>query len=155
MDVKVLSTKPVLEIDGVKYHLHPNGGGLVAETAEVAETAFVSPAALVQGQAKILDQARIDGASVIRDNAKVYEHAQLIGGPQVSGQAEIFGHSRVLGWTHIRDKARIFGQAVVWHGLLTGQVQVCGSAIIVGGFHLDGDLIVDETHPASTHPISG
>lgn len=38
MEIEVI-TAGVLKIDGVMYHQHPNGGGLVAETAKVAETA--------------------------------------------------------------------------------------------------------------------
>ncbi len=41
MGGKVLFEGDVIEIDGVKYRHHPNGGGLVAETAYAAPTAHI------------------------------------------------------------------------------------------------------------------
>jgi hypothetical protein len=55
----------VHRIDGVVYHRHPNGGGLVAETASVAPTAFVGYDARVGGDARVCGNARVgDGALV-------------------------------------------------------------------------------------------
>jgi len=57
MEIKVLYDKPVVEIEGVKYRYHKDGGGMVAETAEVAETAYIGPFAKICGNTKILDNA--------------------------------------------------------------------------------------------------
>ena len=43
----------VKTIEGHLCHQHPHGGGWIAETATVADTAFVGPAACVLGQAQV------------------------------------------------------------------------------------------------------
>jgi len=52
-------------IDGVVYHPHPNGGGLVAETATVAESALVGVFAQVYGNARVLGEARVYGEAQV------------------------------------------------------------------------------------------
>jgi len=57
---------------------HANGGGWVADTAEVAATAYVGPHAMVLDTAKVLDNAVIDdyviayGDVVFKDNARAF-----------------------------------------------------------------------------------
>ena len=57
---------------------HANGGGWVADTAEVAATAYVGPHAMVLDTAKVLDNAVIEdyvivyGDAVFKDNARGY-----------------------------------------------------------------------------------
>jgi len=57
---------------------HPNGGGWVADSAEVAETAYVGPHAMVLDKAKVLDNAVIEdyviayGDVVFKDNARAF-----------------------------------------------------------------------------------
>ena len=63
MDIKVFSTEAIVEIDGVKYHHHPNGGGMVAETAQVADSVFVGPFAKICGHCKLSSmEQRASGA---------------------------------------------------------------------------------------------
>ena len=85
MDIKVLSTAPVVEIDGVKYHHHPNGGGMVSEHAQVADTVYIGPFAKICGHCKLSGEAFVFG------NAWIFDKAE------VSGRAEIFGNARVFG----------------------------------------------------------
>ena len=55
----------------VPAHRHPNGGGWVADTATVEETAFVGPdarvsgSALVEGGVQLLGDTRISGVSCV------------------------------------------------------------------------------------------
>ena len=57
---------------------HSNGGGWVAESAEVAATAYVGPHAMVLDTAKVLDNAVIEdyvivyGDAVFKDNARAF-----------------------------------------------------------------------------------
>ncbi len=43
------------------YHRHPNGGGLVADTAAVADTAWIGLSARVSGYAQVYGNARVSG----------------------------------------------------------------------------------------------
>ena len=58
----------------VPAHRHPNGGGWVADTATVEETAFVGPdarvygSALVEGGVQLLSDTRISGVSCVAYN---------------------------------------------------------------------------------------
>lgn len=58
----------------VPAHQHPNGGGWVADTARVEETAFVGPnaqvygSALVEGGVQLLSDTRISGLSCVTYN---------------------------------------------------------------------------------------
>ena len=62
-----------------EQHQHKNGGGWVANTAKVEETAYIGPDALVFGDAKVYGDAR------------VYGDAQVYGNAQVSGDAQVYG----------------------------------------------------------------
>lgn len=50
-------------IDEVVYKRHPNGGGLVAETATVEKSVFVGVNARVSGDAQVCGNARVSGDS--------------------------------------------------------------------------------------------
>lgn len=58
----------------VPAHRHPNGGGWVADTARVEETAYVGPraqvygSALVEGGVQLLSDTRISGVSCVTYN---------------------------------------------------------------------------------------
>lgn len=69
--LKIVSETPVV-INGVKYYPHPNGGGLVAETANVNDSAFVALEARVTGNASVYGDARIIGFSVIAGSAVIW-----------------------------------------------------------------------------------
>lgn len=47
----------------VPAHIHPNGGGWVADTAKVPDTAYVGPEAQVYGRAILTDDAHVAGKS--------------------------------------------------------------------------------------------
>ena len=73
------------EIYGQPAKKHNNGGGLVALTASVAESAYVGPNARVYG------------------NAEVYRNARVYGNAEVSGKALVYGDARVYGGAMISD----------------------------------------------------
>ncbi|MBT7068278.1 MAG: hypothetical protein HN919_18420 [Verrucomicrobia bacterium] len=73
---------------------HANGGGLVADTATVAATAYVGPNAVVLGKAQVLDNARIEGFAIVQDNAIVKENAKLYGNAIAKGKTVVGGNAR-------------------------------------------------------------
>jgi len=68
---------------------HPNGGGWVEATAEVAPTAYVAPGAMVLGFAKVLDNAGVEEYAIVKDKA------HLSGNARVGGQAVVGGTTRL------------------------------------------------------------
>ena len=55
----------------VAAHRHANGGGLVADSARVADTAFVGSEARVYGEARVCDKAWVYGEARVCDKAWV------------------------------------------------------------------------------------
>jgi len=53
----------------VPAHQHSNGGGWVADTADVADTAYVGP------DAQVFDDALVYGNAKVIDDAQVYGNA--------------------------------------------------------------------------------
>ena len=100
----------------VPAHEHPNGSGMVANTAMVDATAYVASNAWVYGKANVLGNAQVLG------KAKVYGNAE------VSGKAWVCGK--------VYDNARVYGDALVY-----GDAKVSGNAIVGGDIIID----VDET----------
>jgi len=83
--------------DGIKGRRHPNGGGWVGASAEVAPTAYVAPDAMVLYGAKVLDHAAIEDYAVVKGPGTVVSgHAKLVGQAYVAGNAKIGGYTRVV-----------------------------------------------------------
>jgi len=84
-------------LDGIKGRRHPNGGGWVAASAEVAPTAYVARDAMVLDGARVLDHAAIEDFAVVRGpKAVVSGHAKVGGQAYVAGNVRIGGYTRVL-----------------------------------------------------------
>jgi len=69
-----------------KWHLknmkgkrHPNGGGWVADTATVDESAYVGPNAMVLDEARVLDDAVIEDYVIVYGNAAFKDNARAYG----------------------------------------------------------------------------
>ena len=82
--------------DGLKGRRHPNGGGWVSASAQVAPSAYVAPDAMVLYGAKVLDQAAIEDYAVVRGPRTVVSgHAKISGQAYVAGNVKIGGYTRV------------------------------------------------------------
>lgn len=73
------------------WHRHPNGGGLVQNTAHVDPTAYIGPDAQVFGNAQVFGTAQVYGTARVFGNARVY------------GTAWVFGNARVSDSRHVLD----------------------------------------------------
>lgn len=80
-----------IEIDGVKYKHHINGGGLVAETAIVEATVFVDLSSIVYGQAKVEGSVKIRFGSEVGENAHIYGDVEITES-MVRGRVKIHGN---------------------------------------------------------------
>ncbi|MDP6522579.1 MAG: DUF6055 domain-containing protein [Kiritimatiellia bacterium] len=76
---------------------HANGGGWVADTAEVADTAYVGPGAMVMGKAQVRDHAIIEDLAFVGGGAVISEHARVSGRAAIEGSAKVKGYTRT--WT--------------------------------------------------------
>jgi hypothetical protein len=131
------------------FHRHPNGGGLVEDTAYVAETAYVGPTAMVRDRAQVLDNAHIGGVSRISGNAivggdaRVDERAQIHSNACLKGFAHVSGDAQVYGKARVYGNVRIYGNAVLRgesHGY--GNAQILGNAEIYGDSYVYGNANV-------------
>lgn len=144
MELKVLTTEPVIEIDGVKFHHHPNGGGLVAETAEVAETVFVDYTAIVRDKARIFENALIKNRAIVCGNAQVFGNAKVADEATVDGNAQIFGDALLFRKTYVSDRAKIHGGAKLFDVVAMDNTEIAGNVQISNG-KISGDLkIIDK-----------
>jgi len=82
----------------VPAHKHPNGGGWVADTAKVDETAYVGRDARVYGDARVYDNAMIGGYARVYGDAQVYDNAMI------GGYAMVYGNATVGGDTYRADE---------------------------------------------------
>jgi acyl-[acyl carrier protein]--UDP-N-acetylglucosamine O-acyltransferase len=111
--------RPIVGMDGIAYFPHPNGGGLVAETARVACTVFVAPTATVRGRAMVSGWARLLDESVVEGNARVsgnctLRHHAYVGEQAVlSGSVTVANHASVVGRAYISGTAYIEYYATV------------------------------------------
>jgi len=117
---------------------HSNGGGFVAESAEVDDKAYVGPNARVLGDSKVMDNARVEDYAVVRgstvkNNAIISGHA-LVKGSTVKDNARVRDRGRVYGGSTVQGSARILEHA-------THSKKKCGgNAVLKGVAHADGNI---------------
>ena len=107
----------------VPSHIHTKGGGWVADTANVHDSAYIGPDARVYGNAWVHGDARVHGNAQVHgnawvfDNAPVFGDARVYGDALVSGDALVFGDARVHGDAWVSGDVRVFGDAQVNRGM--------------------------------------
>ncbi len=143
--------------EGVAGHAHVNGGGFVADTAEVDDTVYVGKNAkvlgtsVVKGNAVITDYAVVKNANIsgsakisdyacvygfwwasptVSDNAKIGERAVVTAGASISGNARIMGNAYILDNYSVTDNATVKGTAYCY-----GDGVASGQAILDGEFY--------------------
>jgi len=96
----------------VLAHRHPNGGGIVANTAKVSNDSFVGEGAVVYENAVVVNRSKITGnvkvhGSAICNNVVLEDDVEVFGSAEVKGGVIIFGPSKisvspkvVLGFDH-------------------------------------------------------
>jgi UDP-3-O-[3-hydroxymyristoyl] glucosamine N-acyltransferase len=121
----------------VPAHQHSNGGGWVAETARVEETAYVGSGAAVFDRASVSHVAIISENAEVRDDAKVFGSAMVTGNARVSGQAKVCGDTLVFGNALVTDSATVYGDARVY-----GNTMVFGKADVGMGTRISGNAMI-------------
>ncbi|MCC6459638.1 MAG: hypothetical protein IT260_04140 [Saprospiraceae bacterium] len=120
-------------------HWHANGGGWVQNTASVAPSVFIGPAAIVLGNSTLTDQVRIDHTAVVQD-ADISEQVQVldnafVDGGSYSGMAVIRRQAFVERST-LSGQASIGMRARVSNYRLSGDIEVGGDVVV---YNADGD----------------
>jgi len=146
-----------------KGHRHGNGGGFVADNANVAPTAYVGPNAMV------LDGARVEGNACVKEYAVVIgPEAVISGNAKIGGRAWVFGNIKVDGNARILESVLITtdfrfrgGYHVRSDHHNEGEAHVTGNAVIKGEHImqlcyapdqvLTGGLVVDYTAKIANH----
>lgn len=116
--------------------IHANGGGWVSNAANVANTVYVAPRAMVMGNSNITGNVVIDNTAMVRNatisgNAIIKDNALVVGG-NISGSAIIAGQAFV-------ENDIIFGNARVDMRARVSNYRLHGS------IHVGGDVIVYNT----------
>jgi len=115
-----------------EQHQH-NGGGWVANTATVEDTAYIGPNAQVYGEAQVSGEAQVFG------NAQVSGKAWVFGEAQVSGEAQVFGNAQVSGKAWVFGEAQVSGNALVYgNAWVSGEARVFGDAWVETPLHIQG-----------------
>ena len=96
---------------------HPNGCGLVENTAKAHYTAYVGPDALVCDKSKIYGNAQIFGNAMICDNAKV------------SGNARVFSNAIICGNSIVCENATVDDEAQICDGWVGGYAAFCSGKL--------------------------
>ena len=108
----------LVEIDGAWYRPHKHGGGLVALTARVAESAYLDRTAIVRDFAVVGSNVRLFhesvaegralllGMTTLRDNASVGGHA-VVRGVTMKDHAYVGGNARLDGNIRVEQHARV------------------------------------------------
>lgn len=63
----------------VVAHQHPNGGGWVANSANVASSAFIGTSATIAGNVRIDSNSILFGEATLRGKTKIYSNTVLYG----------------------------------------------------------------------------
>ena len=117
-------------IDGTP---HSNGGGWVASTASVSESAYVGPHAKVLGTATVSENARIEDFAIVKGRAQVYgnaiirENAMVFSTSKVYGNAIVSGSARCMNQTEVCDSAFVTDNAFLVFTKVYGHAIVCGN----------------------------
>ncbi|MDE0839698.1 MAG: DUF6055 domain-containing protein, partial [Kiritimatiellae bacterium] len=79
---------------------HPNGGGWVADSADVDETAYVGPSTRVVGASQVRDNAVIEGSAVVLGRSVISGNAKVSGGAVIADKV-MDGYARC--WDVVQD----------------------------------------------------
>ncbi len=107
----------------------PRDDSWIAHDAIAANAACVEGGTLLRDRAVVCGEARVRGRSVMSDDARVEDHA-IVDGARVELYARVSAHALVSA-----QPASCFpivsGHSVV-HGIVSGNVLVTGSAVVLG-----------------------
>jgi len=149
----------------VPAHRHPFGGGWVANSAHVDETAWVWCDSRVYGHAQVLHethiggQAKVYGSARVRESALVCENAKVCGNADLRGKVEVSGTVLIEGSPSLWGKAKVGGDVLISGDFIyiygspeiSGKVVILHGAEIFGQFHVSGNAVI--TRKCTREPV--
>ena len=143
-------------------HPHSNGGGWVSGGADVDDSVYIGPHAVIlgddvelTGNVRVEDYAIIGNNVTARDNAVIGDHAVVSGDPfrfagenkvNISGNAVIGGRAVLYGVCSVSDNAKVLQKAFITdkvsltdNAVAKGTAYLYGNAVYSGNTVLDGD----------------
>ena len=129
---------------------HPNGGGWVSTSANVAATAYVGENALVLDRATVSGNAIIDGYAIVAGNARVMDNAYVGDTAVLFDRAVVSGNARVIESACLYVDYKASGDAVI-----KGQSLGFYNGTATGEAITYGDFFEDEGHDVSNGRFSG
>ena len=133
----------------VRAHRHAHGGGWIADTARVMDSAYVGRYAKVFGSVEVSGNVRITGLAQVYGDAEIHGDAQVYGtaqvgeSAQVRDNAKVFGNAKISGKALVEDHARVSGDAQVLGGTkVYGGAEVSEEAVVSGDAQVSGDARV-------------
>ncbi len=114
---------------------HPNGGGWVQASAQVADTVYVGPKSSICEGANVSDNVALYGRSAIAGQATVSDNVVVRGQDSfVGGDAIVSGNATVLAGANIFDSAAVSGNVIIRDkSFIFGSATVYGNATIMDG----------------------
>ena len=151
-------------------HVHANGGGWVADSANVADSVYVGPNAMVLGSANLSGNVRVEDYAVVADsvtatdNVVISGHAIVDGGGMIYDNGWKFGSVTLSGNVVIGDSAVVTNSCTVSgnakilqkaylaeavtasdNAVIKGMAYVYGKGNYSGNTILDGDYSNEQT----------
>ncbi|MDD6279623.1 MAG: DUF6055 domain-containing protein [Oscillospiraceae bacterium] len=132
-------------------HVHSNGGGWVSDNANVEDSVYVGPNAMVLGSANLTGNVRVEDYAIVAnsvnasDNVVISGHAVVDGGGMIYDNGWVFGSVTLSGNAVISDSAvvtnscKVSGNAkVLQKAYLAEAVTVSDNAVIKGMSYVYG-----------------
>jgi NDP-sugar pyrophosphorylase family protein len=139
--------------NGIRGHHHPNGGGWVANTATVAESAYIGEGVRVGSYAQIGNQVQIgsgvqignyvwiDDAVRIGDDVWVSERAWIGEGSRIGAGAWIGEEAQISKEVRIGKEAQIGNYVQIAEGSKIGnKAQISDSVVVLPDIHIPNGL---------------
>lgn len=104
------------------WHIHPNGGGWVENTAIVEDTVFVSEDSTISGHTEVLGNVSLNKCSDIMGNARVSGNIFIINYCTIGGTSEVTGDCLISGKAHLFGACKLHNNNVKggeWSSVVT------------------------------------
>lgn len=124
-------------------HAHPNGGGWVADSANVAESVYVGPNAMVLGEANLSGNVRVEDYAVVADSVTATDNVVISGHAIVDGGGMIYDNGWKFGSVTISDNVVIGDGAVVTNSCtLSGNAKVLQKAYLAEAVTVSDNAVI-------------
>lgn len=120
-------------------HAHSNGGGWVADGANVADSVYVGPNAMVLGSATLTGNVRVEDYAIVAGSTAAKDNVVISGHAVVDGGGWVYDN----GWKF--DNVELSGNAVISDGaVVTNSCKVSGNAKILQKAYLAEAVTVSD-----------